>query len=295
MSCAVASLCLCWTASDDICRQLGKNCKDWSFCSELQNYICRQLRENCYVLWERGRFRCENWFQCFSLLQCKIQNTINNCNAGCAQEEVVIEDKNRLKTTWVPSVRQLRNWMWGGDVSVRGGVALEQGADHIHQEDDGDQDLQDDCIVLEGDQVVHDPGHSGSTEVAEGERGGEQSGDDSLHLVGEWIGAVRLQCEKIGLAVGTSMLSGKPASIAAIWAEPKLATRRAEEPKPKKKKESEEAGGGSENCLKFKYLDHRTFWIKIFLITLENKRPTDAAKRCLKEWKVDDRTWNSSC
>ena len=37
------------------------------------------------------------------------------------------------------------------------------------------------------------------------------------------------------------MLSGKPASIAAIWAEPKLATRRAEEPKPKKKKESEEA------------------------------------------------------
>ena len=31
------------------------------------------------------------------------------------------------------------------------------------------------------------------------------------------------------------MLSGKPASIAAIWAEPKLATRRAEDPKPEKK------------------------------------------------------------
>ena len=25
-------------------------------------------------------------------------------------------------------------------------------------------------------------------------------------------------------------------------------------------------------------------------ITLENKRATDAGKRCLKEWKVDDRT-----
>ena len=30
-------------------------------------------------------------------------------------------------------------------------------------------------------------------------------------------------------------------------------------------------------------------------ITLENKRATDAGKRCLKEWKVDDRTCNSSC
>lgn len=30
----------------------------------------------------------------------------------------------------------------------------------------------------------------------------------------------------------TSMLSGNPASIAATWADPKLATRRAEEPKP---------------------------------------------------------------
>ena len=38
----------------------------------------------------------------------------------------------------------------------------------------------------------------------------------------------------------TSMLSGKPASIAAIWAEPKLATRRAEEPKPERKRKSEE-------------------------------------------------------
>ena len=34
------------------------------------------------------------------------------------------------------------------------------------------------------------------------------------------------------------MLSGKPASIAAIWADPKLATRRAEDPKPKKAKKS---------------------------------------------------------
>ena len=67
------------------------------------------------------------------------------------------------------------------------------------------------------------------------------------------------------------MLSGKPASIAAICAEPKLATRRAEDPKPEKRKVGKE-----------------------FLSTLENKRTTDTAKRCLEEWKVDNRTWNSS-
>lgn len=35
----------------------------------------------------------------------------------------------------------------------------------------------------------------------------------------------------------TSMLSGNPACTAAIWAEPKLATRRAEQPKPWKTRE----------------------------------------------------------
>ena len=46
------------------------------------------------------------------------------------------------------------------------------------------------------------------------------------------------------------MLSGKPASIAAIWAEPKLATRRAEEPKPERKRKSKEKNmrrGGPRN------------------------------------------------
>ena len=40
--------------------------------------------------------RCENLFQFCRL---SVQNTKYDCNAGCAQEKVVIEDENRLKTT----------------------------------------------------------------------------------------------------------------------------------------------------------------------------------------------------
>ena len=74
------------------------------------------------------------------------------------------------------------------------------------------------------------------------------------------------------------MLSGKPASIAATWAEPKLATRRAEEPKPKKAKKAK-SNIESENSSE-----------PAFLSTLENKGATDTAKGCLKEWKVNHRT-----
>ena len=72
--------------------------------------------------------------------------------------------------------------MRGGDVGVRTRIALHQSANHVHQEDDGDEDLQDDGVVLEGDEVVHDAGDGGPAEVAEGKRGGEQPRDHRLHL-----------------------------------------------------------------------------------------------------------------
>ena len=89
--------------------------------------------------------------------------------------------KNGSRPTWLPPVWQFRNW--GRDVSVLGGVALQQGAQHVHHEDDGDQGLQDDRVVLEVDQVVHDPWYGGSTEVAKGKRGSEKARDNGLHLV----------------------------------------------------------------------------------------------------------------
>ena len=73
--------------------------------------------------------------------------------------------------------------MRGRDVIVGGRVAFQQSAEHIHQEDDGNQGLQDDRIVLEGDEVVHNPRHSGAAEVAKGKGGGEETRDNSLHLV----------------------------------------------------------------------------------------------------------------
>ena len=73
--------------------------------------------------------------------------------------------------------------MRGRDVIVGGWVAFQQSAEHIHQEDDGNQGLQDDRIVLEGDEVVHNPRHSGAAEVAKGKGGGEETRDNSLHLV----------------------------------------------------------------------------------------------------------------
>ena len=72
--------------------------------------------------------------------------------------------------------------MRGGDVGVRTRIALHQSANHVHQEDDCNQDLQDDGVVLEGDEVVHDAGDGGPAEVAEGKRGGEQPRDNRLHL-----------------------------------------------------------------------------------------------------------------
>ena len=89
-------------------------------------------------------------------------------------------DCKKWVKTWLPPVWQFRNW--GRDVSVLGGVALQQGAQHVHHEDDGDQGLQDDRVVLEVDQVVHDPWYGGSTEVAKGKRGSEEARDDGLHL-----------------------------------------------------------------------------------------------------------------
>ena len=95
-------------------------------------------------------------------------------------DEQEIAKKSGLKPTWLPPVWQFRNW--GRDVSVLGGVALEQGAQHVHHEDDGDQGLQDDRVVLEVDQVVHDPWYGGSTEVAKGKWGSEEARDNGLHL-----------------------------------------------------------------------------------------------------------------
>ena len=88
-----------------------------------------------------------------------------------------------LKPTRVSSVGQFRNWVRGRDVIVGGWVAFQQSAEHIHQENDGNQGLQDDRIVLEGDEVVHNPRHSGAAEVAKGKGGGEETRDNSLHLV----------------------------------------------------------------------------------------------------------------
>ena len=75
VSCAVASLCLCWTASDDIRRQLGKNCKDRMFCLELQNYICRQLQKNA-TFYENEAFRADFRF-CSELKHIYIQPKVD--------------------------------------------------------------------------------------------------------------------------------------------------------------------------------------------------------------------------